>query len=441
MKAPTTKTLHLVGMSLLTLATVAVMVFVLWRTDDEATKTDAQQAERSVVDAPSAFVSVRPLEPEMVEIVDIFTGKIRAWEQYLISFEIGGRVKALGTNIAGQVLDEGDSVRAGQMLARLDDRLLLARKNEAAAEWERAKTNLDRAKDLRTRGVGGISDIDLLDRSTAEATARATFEMASKNLEDAIITAPVDGVISRRRIKSGESVTAHAPVFEVVQLDPVLLVLDVPESRIREIEQKATAIERNRRARDGVAIDPKDLEFQVRVHIEAQDRFGKEWPPLTGHVHHVAETADVRTGLFEVEVRVDNPRRVLKPGMVARAELISGRIEAYRIPTTSVIFRRDGASFFTLDENPIDVNAMFWNVGQGIVHHARKVKLDRYVEQGPDVIVPARDHDLRTAVVRGQHRLAHDQLVRIVPTDQREPAQLEQERGLSPDATLSAKPQ
>ena len=165
MKAPTTKTLHLVGMSLLTLATVAVMVFVLWRTDDEATKTDAQQAERSVVAAPSAFVSVRPLEPEMVEIVDIFTGKIRAWEQYLISFEIGGRVKALGTNIAGQVLDEGDSVRAGQVLARLDDRLLLARKNEAAAEWERAKTNLARAKDLRTRGVGGTSDIDLLDRS------------------------------------------------------------------------------------------------------------------------------------------------------------------------------------------------------------------------------------------------------------------------------------
>jgi RND family efflux transporter MFP subunit len=441
MNTPTPKMLYLAGMSLLTLAAVAVMVFVVQRNDGQSAKTDAQQAKRTVVAVPSAFVSVRQLEPETVEIVDIFTGKIRAWEQYLISFEISGRVKELGTNIAGQMLDEGDSVRAGQVLARLDDRLLLARKNEAAAELERAKTNLDRAKDLRTRGVGGISDIDFLDRSTAEATARATFEMASKNLDDAVITAPVDGVISRRRIKSGESVTAHAPVFEVVQLDPVLLVLDVPESRVREIEQKATAIERNRRARDGVAIDPQDLEFKVRVHIEAQDRFGKDWPSLMGHVHHVAEMADAPTGLFEVEVRVDNPNRVLKPGMVARAELISGRIEAYRIPTTSVIFRRDGASFFTLDEVPVDVNAMFWDLGAGVVHRARKVKLDRYVEQGPDVIVPARGQELGTAVVRGQHRLAHGQVVRIVPTDQREPARLEQEIRLSPGTAVSAKPQ
>ncbi len=82
--------LYLAGMSLLTLAAFAVMVFIVQRNDGQSAKTDAQQAKRSVVAAPSAFVSVRQLEPETVEIVDIFTGKIRAWEQYLISFEIGG---------------------------------------------------------------------------------------------------------------------------------------------------------------------------------------------------------------------------------------------------------------------------------------------------------------------------------------------------------------
>jgi RND family efflux transporter MFP subunit len=435
MKTRRLKTIRLVGMVSLTMGAVALMVFVSGRNDKNgAAKHAAEQNSPSNKLQPSAFVTVRELVPETVEILDIYAGKIRPWEQYSVGFELSGRIKELGTNRAGQMLDEGDFVSAGQVLARIDDRVLRARKNEAEAEWERAKTNLERAKDLQSRGVGGISETDYLDRLTIEATAKATYEMASKNLEDAVITSPVDAVIAKRRIKPGESTTSHAAVFELVEYDPILLVLDVPESRVREIEHHLQEVDRNRLLRDSTAVVPGDMEFFVHVEMESENRYGQKWPSLSGTVHQVAETADTRTGLFEVEVRLANPHLLLKPGMVARASLVTDRIEAYRIPITSVLFRFNQASFFTLDREPVEVSAMFWSVGEGDVYRARKVKLDHYIEQGGEVIVPAIGQQFQMAVIRGQRRLAHGQLVEILPSEDRQPDPLEPDLRL-PTAT------
>ncbi len=426
MKARLLKTIRLVGMISLTIGALAMMKFVSGHTDKNgAAKHAAAQKspsnQPSSTRQPSAFVTVRELVPEMVEILDIYAGKIRPWEHYSVGFELSGRIKELGTNRAGQMLDEGDLVSAGQVLARIDDRVLRARKNEAAAEWERAKTNLERAKDLQSRGVGGISEADYLDRLTIEATAKAEFEMASKNLEDAVITSPVDAVIAKRRIKPGESVTSHAAVFELVEVDPILLVLDVPESRVREIEQHRQEVDRNRLLGDSTAVEPGEVEFFVHVEMESENRYGQKWPSLSGTVHHVSETADPRTGLFEVEVRLPNPDLLLKPGMVARSSLVTDRIEAYRIPIASVLFRRSEASFFTLDREQVEVRAMFWSVGEGDVYRARKVKLDHYIEQGGEVLVPTTGQQFRMAVIRGQRRLAHGQLVGILLPEDRQP--------------------
>ncbi len=68
---------------------------------------------------------------------------------------------------------------------------------------------------------------------------------------------------------------------------------------------------------------------------------------------------------------------------------------------------------------------MFWNVGEGDVYRARKVKLDHYIEQAGEVIVPANGQQFRMAVIRGQRRLAHGQLVKILPSEDRQPDPLE----------------
>ena len=64
---------------------------------------------------------------------------------------------------------------------------------------------------------------------------------------------------------------------------------------------------------------------------------------------------------------------------------------------------------------------MFWSVGEGDVYRARKVKLDHYIEQGGEVLVPTTGQQFRMAVIRGQRRLAHGQLVGILLPEDRQP--------------------
>lgn len=452
MTQETLKYLRVLGMVLLSGAAVGIMVLVSVRTNRKAEEEKEAQA-KTAKSAEKAAVAVRELKLEPIELLDQFTGKLRYWERYSLEFEIAGRVTELGKNEEGEELDEGDTVKKDQMLARLDDRMLRALKNEATAQWERASTNLRRAQDLRDRGVEGISDTEYLDRLTDEKLAKAQMEIATKNLDDSVLRSPVDGIISRRLTKAGESVTPQKVVFELVQIDPILLVLDVPESRVREVEARAAKVrswkeynDKNNDNDNKNSVEPKQTEkpYRVYVDMESRDRFNRKWPRLDGVVRQVSETADERTGLFEVEVRVPNPDGLLSPGMVARANLVTEVIEGYRIPAASVKFRRDRASFFTIErisEETDDVRAMYWKVGDSPVYKAREIELKSWVQQGPDVIVPAEEYSgLQFAVVRGQLRLASGQLVRLVPFEEDDEGLLQPELPVRPLATASAAP-
>ena len=398
-------------------AAVGVMVRVSMHTLGEAKGPSRDVLEVPTAAVPKLPVAVKDLRPETIEIYDTFTGMIRPWERYALGFETGGRIKTLGTSASDMPLDEGDQVHKGQILARLDDRVLRARRSETAAKLEQATSNMRRARQLEARKIGAITDTEVQDRLTALALAKAQHEMASKKLLDSVLLSPVDAHISKRFIKAGESVTPHQTVFELVETDKVRLVLGVPESRIREIETRLDRVKQNRDLGPDAIGDAADREFRAHVFLVGRDRYGRKWPQLRGSVYRISETADQNTGLFDVEVLLANSTGMLRPGMVASARLVTSRVYGFRIPTVSVVFRSNRAYVYTVDREPADIHAMYWHVGEGEVQRARRVELQRWVEQGPDVIVPLADYDLRTAVIRGQHRLVDGQFVRVVPFD------------------------
>jgi multidrug efflux system membrane fusion protein len=243
--------------------------------------------------------------------------------------------------------------------------------------------------------------------------ARAQSEIAAKNLEDAVVRAPVAAAISQRLIKAGESVGPHQPVFELVENDRVLLTIHVPESRIRELEQRQREIDLSRQAvgADGL---PEDATFRAYVSLEGADPFGKPWPALQGEVYRIAVTADPRTSLFDVEVALDNREQLLRPGMVATASLVVDRIEGYRLPAESVIYRQNAAHAFTIASESGPMEMMLWELGPATFYRARRASLPRWIDQGDYVLAPRDDVALDWIVVRGQHRLADGQLVRPV---------------------------
>ena len=427
MKAFTEKLLHYLVLIVVT----AFAVVVMWNLSSrgKASKKRVEQHVRplSTVAIPKAPVAIEPLQVEMCEITSTYAGKIRAWETYQVGFEVAGRVFKLGYNQSSQPLDAGDQVEAGQMLAMLDDRVFRARKDEAEARVEQANSDLERAKRIRESNPSAVTESELQSRITDLAMAQAQYDVAVKNLEDATLVAPVNATISKRLIKPGESVGNNQQVFELVENQDVLLVVDVPESHIRELEERNRIIERNQLEADNGNTDIEELVFQAHVNLQGHDRFGNPWPVLDGEVYHIPEVADPRTGLFPMEIRLPNAGRLLRPGMVATADVVIARIPGYRLPESAVIFRERKAHLFTVSKEPAEMEMLYWNLGLTDIYRAQQVDIKQWVDQGVHIVLPAEDASLDSVVVRGQFRLADNQLVRVVDLTETSPGETDAE--------------
>lgn len=403
------------GRYTLLVAITIVATLVMWWVSQKNENGSALTADGAIsptplVAAPKAMVYATPAVAELREVTVRYSGKIRAWETYTLGFEIAGRVAALGQNSAGGELDDGDRVEGGQILARLDDRILRAQQSEAVAQFELAASDLERSRRVRERTPGALAEGDFQNDLTQHALAKARQEIATKNLEDAVLKSPITGSIVRRMVEVGESVNPHATIFEVVENDKLRLVVNVPEARVRELELRRRQVEAAQR--EGI-IGP-DAIFRARVRLEGTDLYGNPWPSIDAEVYHIAQVADETTGLFEVEVLIPNDEGLLRPGMVATADLVTDRILAYEAPEPSVLFRVGEAYLFTLEAEQAPRQVMFWDLGPEEVYRARRVPLSDWVDQGEKILLPADQYELGTIVTRGQQRLRDGQLVRVV---------------------------
>lgn len=336
---------------------------------------------------------------ESVEIIDSYSGMIRPLERFSLGFEIAGRVESLGADTAVRPWDEGDRVDAGDVLARLDDRVLVARLKEAEAELERSQADFNRAEELKRQQPGAISESEFSQLVATKKLAQARFDMAEKNLQDATLVTPAAGVIAKRLVNVGESVNPHEPIFELLQVDEVLLVAGVPEAFVSEIR----------------------LGQPVHVELFARDRFRRRRPPTDGRIYRIAEAADETTGLFEVEVVVENSEGRLKPGQIGVAHIVVDRIQAFRVPLTSTVYRNDQTLLFSVSKD----------------NRARSYALAHWIEQGSDLIVSELPPEHRLVIVRGQHRLVDGRSVKLVDLADDIPAEREPD---TPVRTADAEP-
>jgi len=398
-----------------------------------------ETARTPVQDAPPAPVSILHAQRMPLAITDVYSGMIRPWERFRVGFDIAGRVEQLGrvepSQVAqvrfgpaldelvagapavalhdaesldegesldkGEPLDEGDRVRQGQVLAVLDRRHLEARQREASAMLRKAQDEFDRARQLRDVNERAISDAALLARETDFEVARAQLELAEKQLDDAVLRAPADGIISRRLVNTGESVLPQQTAFEIVQVDRVLLVVGVPESRVRPLVQRQRDVQRS--------LDDPDVAdeaFLVEVELVGRDSLGRRWEPVPGVVHDISQTADETSGMFEVEVSVDNPRGDLRPGQIGIARLVVAEVNGFRVPHTAGVVREDSlVLFYAKHQGGEAAEGAPAQVGEELVADTLELRAGSYVEQEDDLVLLDLPTDARNVIVRGQHRL------------------------------------
>ena len=248
-----------------------------------------------------------------------YAARIEPRHDAALAFEVGGRLSA-------RLVDVGDTVAAGAVLARLDDSDLRLRERDlaarlAASEAERADaaTALRRATDLRPKGFVSQAELDRAryrsEASAAQAQAlSAQLALARRELAYAALTAPAAGVITARRVEAGQVVSAGQPAFTLAQAGAIEAVFDVPES------QRAA------------------LPDSVQVALWTQpDR------PLTAQVREVAPQAADASRTYRV--RATLPVLDTPPALGSSASVsFDTPAPLLAIPTSAVLKRDDGSA-------------------------------------------------------------------------------------------------
>jgi membrane fusion protein (multidrug efflux system) len=219
------------------------------------------------------------------------------------------QVVAKTSGVMVQLLaEEGDQVRAGQVLARIDgDRVRLEAQRQLATV-HKLENNFRRSQELSAKKLVSAESSDQI-RYDLES-ARASYALAKLELSYTNITAPISGVVAQRMVKPGNLIALNAPVFRIVNNAHLEGVLNAPE---REMARLRTGL-------------------PLRMVVDAVP--GKVFE---GRVDRVSPVMDAGSGTFRVVCAFDNAPE-LRPGMFGRIEVVyDQRLDALTVPRIALI--------------------------------------------------------------------------------------------------------
>ncbi|MCB1990905.1 MAG: efflux RND transporter periplasmic adaptor subunit [Geminicoccaceae bacterium] len=238
-------------------------------------------------------VRVRRSEAEPMARQQVLNGRTQANRSVRVAAEVPGEV----IEIVGE---KGDQVAEGDLLARLDPRDRAAALAEARATLEQRRIEAEAAERLGQRGFQAETQV---------AGARAALEQARYQvrrsevaLEQTSITAPFAGVLEERPIELGSFLEVGDTVGTLVELDPLLVVTDVPEAAILSIVPGSTA-------------EVKFIDGTVRE----------------GRVRFVARQANAATRSFRVEIVLPNPDLRIPAGISTTVAINLAPVPAHAV--------------------------------------------------------------------------------------------------------------
>jgi multidrug efflux system membrane fusion protein len=209
------------------------------------------------------------------------------------------RAKASG-QIMSVLVERGDLVVSGQEIGRIDAETIQAQVLQAQTQLAQATRDYDNAVALQDRGLATEDRVSAA--RAAEAAAEAAVTSATEQLDNTIITAPFSGRLNDMTLDEGEFVNNGDAVAEVLDNDPLTVVVQVPQQALSRLSKG----------------DAAQVSF-----ITGEER--------AGVVGFIGSNADAQTRTFRVEVTVDNPESVMPAGLSARIEIPTGQARGHFI--------------------------------------------------------------------------------------------------------------
>lgn len=153
----------------------------------------------------------------------VLPGRVEAPNQAQLSFQVGGRLMRV-------FVREGASVKAGEVLAEIDDTDLRVRLRNAQVAERNAEVDLQRRRQLQRERILSASSVEQSESSFANA--RAERESAERQLGYARLTAPYDGKVGRQLERIGTVVASGAPVFSMIDRAVIHVAVNVPAADV-----------------------------------------------------------------------------------------------------------------------------------------------------------------------------------------------------------------
>jgi multidrug efflux system membrane fusion protein len=271
-----------------------------------------------------------------------YPGKTSAGEEATMAFEVAGSVKEL-------LVREGDAVKKGQVLARLDDRDYQSAVKSAEAEVKRAEAQRERVE--LAAASNAVSKQEVSNARAAADKARADLEIRKKALEDTEITARFGGTIARTFIKAFENVQAKQAVLSLQNLSRIEIKASIPEARLALVDPV-------RRAK----MDPALMPQFVATFEFFQDRL------FALQVKELSTQADPTTQTYTATFDMKAPGDVtILPGMTA---MVSEK------PNPNAPVAENGILRVPLDAVPVDGEGQYYvwlmEKGEGDIYAAKR---------------------------------------------------------------------
>ncbi|MDH4107808.1 MAG: efflux RND transporter periplasmic adaptor subunit [Gammaproteobacteria bacterium] len=348
----------------------ALLSLALAACSGEKAEKSADDEDATKDEAPAIPVEVA--QPSRGDIYATYTGTapIEAYQDAQVIAKVGGELTEI-------FVEEGEDVNEGKVLARLDGDRLRLELARIEADLQKLRRDYQRNVDLRDKSL--ISEGDFEKIQFELEALEAAYKLAALELSYTEIKAPIDGVISERFVKVGNTLEANTPLFQVTSLEPLVSYLHVPEREYRRLEPGQTA---------DIEIDALPGEV------------------FTGDIARVSPVVDPDTGTFKITIEVSDPSRRLKPGMFGRIRIVHDKHEnALQIPRNAIIEDSGSSTVFVVE----DGTASRRSIRTGYSENGMVEILDGLV-------------DGETFVIVGQTGLKDGSRVSVIDSDTSQPA-------------------
>jgi len=341
--------------------TLVIIGLIGWRIYTKVSVSGNQQNKNRK--ASAVAVEVVPVRKADIRDIGLFTGTLLPQAQFIVAPKISGRLEKLLVNV-------GDKVKKGQLIAVLDDDEYLQQVNQAQAELdvvraqlEESMSNLDiarrefdRARVLREKKIASASELDAAQAQFKTQNAKHKVAMAQVAEKEAALRGVrvrlsytrihanwEDGseyrVIGERFMDEGAMLSSNTSIVSILDIDTLIGVIHIIErdySKIR-VDQKA---------------------------VITTDAFpGKTF---SGRIIRIAPLLKETSRQARVELEIPNPKGILKPGMFVRVQIEFASHENATIIPLAALARRNGQQgVFVIDREKI--TAHFVPLTLGIV--------------------------------------------------------------------------